>query len=791
MLKNHIKLFLRNISRDKSTFFINLVGLSSSLTCVLLVFLWVKDEVVKDQFHANKEQLYQVFRHVPNGQGSLNTYQSNSSLMLTTLQQEVPEVEQAVAVFRINGNAMLQTEDKKLASTGFFASEDYFKLFSFPLLAGDMNTVLRDVNSVVISKEMAENLFGSEGFPVGKSLIIKNGEDGLEDVFTINGIFEIPKNSSQDFDFVLSYKKFLQNRDINDIHWGSNSSSMYALLKTGVGIESFNSKIEDLIKKKDSENQASVFFGLYADNYLKNRFVNGKKSGGRITYVILLSIVALFILIIACINFMNLSTAKAAKRIKEIGVKKVVGAEKSSLIFQFLTESVLLACFSMIVAYAMVALILPWFSNITGKQLEFPFSISLILIIAGIAVVTGLISGSYPAFYLTKFKAISVLKGKLPTSSGDHVIRKGLVIFQFSISILLLVAVSIIYMQLDFIQSKNLGYNKDNIITIERQDGLVNNMETFLEEARMIPGVVNASYMQGDMTNFSNSSSNHRWPGQSEESKKLTFRHAHVGPDFIETMGIEMKEGRSYINEVPNNNSKIILNETAVELMGLENPIGTVIDMRGPNREIIGVVKDFNIQSLYDEITPMALVCRSEWISTLLVKIKAGEEKKTITALTQLFEKFNPGLPFDFDFLDAQYEQLYLSEQRVASLSKYLAGLAILISCLGLFGLVTFTAQLRKKEVSIRKVLGQTTSQAFIMLSSEFVKLVMAAMVITLPIAYLMANDWLSDFAYRIPLRIWYFLGAGCTALIIAMFTVAGQSLMAAKSSPANALRQE
>ncbi|MEM9364163.1 MAG: ABC transporter permease [Bacteroidota bacterium] len=791
MLKNHIKLFLRNSFRNKSTFLINLIGLSSGLTCVLLVYLWVSDELVKDTFHSNKEHLYQVFRNVPNGQGSLNTYTSNSSMMLTALQQEVPEVDMAVAIFRINGTALVENKNKKLRGAGFFASEDYFNMFSIPLVSGNKSTVLKDVNSIAISKKLASTLFGSKDSAIGKSLILKNSEDELEDVFTINGIFEIPENSSENFDFVLSYKKFLQNRDPSDIHWGSNSSNIFALLKTGVQIEGFNSKIENFIKDKDSENQASVFLGLYANNYLKNRFVNGKRSGGRITYVILLSIIAFFILSIACINFINLSTAKASKRIKEIGVKKVIGAERKSLILQFLTESLLLTFLSLAIACTVVILILPWFSNLTGKELTLSFDSNLILLLTIITLFTGLVAGIYPAFYLTKFNALYVLKGKIPTSFGELMIRKGLVIFQFSISILLLIAVSIIYMQLDFIQSKNLGLDKDHVIALERQDGLIKNMDAFLEEAKNINGVINASYMQGSITNFSNSSSNHRWPGQSEESKKLTFRHAHVGPTFIETMGIEMKEGRSYARETPNNNSKIILNETAVKLMGLENPVGTVIDMRGPNREIIGVVKDFNIQSLYQEITPMALLCRTEWVSTLLIKIKAGEESQVISDLTKLHEEFNPGLAFDFQFLDAQYEQLYLSEQRVALLSKYFAGLAILISCLGLFGLAAFTANLRKKEINIRKVLGQTTSQAFVMLSSEFVKLVLVAIFFTLPIAYLLAKDWLSGFAYHISLQIWYFLGAGLIAVLVSLFTVAGQALLVANSSPANALRQE
>ena len=488
---------------------------------------------------------------------------------------------------------------------------------------------------------------------------------------------------------------------------------------------------------------------------------------------------------------MNLSTARASRRLKEVGVKKSVGASRRSLIFQFLTESLLLSFFSLISAYFIVLLILPWFNDLTGKELVFAIEGSVIFTIIGITLITGLISGSYPALYLTKFSAVKVLKGKIRTSFGELFIRKGLVIFQFSISILLIVAVSVIYMQLDYIQSKNLGFNKDNVMIFERQDGLITNMEVFIEEAKQLSGVVNASFMQGGMTNFSNSSRGHTWPGQNEEDKEITFRHAHVGPEFIETMGIELKEGRSYVKEEPDNDSKIILNETAVKQMGLKNPIGTIINMRGPNREIIGVVKDFNIQSLYQEIAPMALLCRTEWVSNLVVKINAGEEKTTIAALTKLYNKFNPGLEFNFRFLDNQYQQLYQSEQRVATLSKYFAGMAILISCLGLFGLAAFSAERRKKEISIRKVLGQTASQVTIMLSSEFVKLVLISMLIALPISYLLAKDWLSQFAYKIPLHAGYFIGAGLAALLVAMFTVGSQAINAANKNPVKALREE
>ena len=792
MFKHNVFLYLRKIKKHKSTFLINLIGLSSGLACVLLVYLWVSDELAMDKFHEHDEQLYQVRRNVPVAPGELATFSSNSSLMLTALQEEVPEVELATAVYELGFNSSLETEDKKLSALGIMASEDFFQVFSYPLLSGDKNTFLVDVQSVLISSELAANFFGEGTDPMGKTITIKDAEEDFDEAFTVSGVFEIPRNSSRQFDFILPYNTFLKYRDPNDIAWWSNSSNVYALLTPKTDINAFNQKMADFVSKRNKYLEGEqVLFTKYSDGYLRGTFVNGKQVGGRINYVILFSIVALFVLSIASINFMNLSTARATRRLKEVGVKKAIGANRKSLIVQFLSESVLLSFFSLACGVLIVLLLLPWYNNVTGKVLTFDFEPRIVIALFTIALLTGLVSGSYPALYLTKFSAVKVLKGKINSTFGELFARKGLVVFQFSISILMIVAVGVIYKQLDYMQSKNLGYDKDNVMMIGIQDGLVGKVDVFLEQAKQIPGVVNASYMQGGMTNFSNSSRGHSWPGQTEESKHITFRHAHVGPEFIETMGIELKEGRTYIDEKPDNESKIILNEKAVEVMGLENPIGTIIDMRGPNREIIGVVKDFNIQSLYNEIAPMALLCRTEWISNLVVKIKAGQEKSTIASLEKLYGEFNPGLAFDFQFLDSQYQQLYTSEQRVSTLSKYFAAMAIIISCLGLFGLAAFSAERRKKEISIRKVLGQTASQVVVMLSSEFMKLVFISILVALPVGYLLATDWLSQFAYRIPLHAGYFIGAGIVAILVALITVGSQALKASTENPIKSLHTE
>ena len=791
MLKHNIVLFIRNIKKYKNSFLINLVGLSTGLACTLMVYLWVSDELQMDKFHENESHLYQVLRNTENGSGDIVTRTTNSDLMLQALQQEVPEIEWATSVYGFDSSALLEREEKKRKANGYMVSEDYLQVFSYPLLAGDKETALSGSNSVLISKGLADSFFGKGADPMGKAIHITNGEEEIDEAFMVSGIFEIPENSSVHFDFLLTRAKFMELRNPDYVHWGSNSSEVFVTLAPGTNIEALNAKMKDFITAKNERAKAEVFLYPYAKKYLRGRFENGAQAGGRINYVILFSIIGLFVLVIASINFMNLSTARASRRLKEVGVKKAAGASRRSLVVQFLTESTLLAVCSLFVAVLLVMAFLPWFNIVTGKELVLLPERQLMLGMLSITLFTGLISGSYPALYLSKFKPATILKGKMNTSFSELLTRKGLVVFQFSLSIVLIVAVAVIYMQLEFVQSKNLGYDKDNVLVFEREGSLLENMDAFLAEAKLIPGVVNASYMQGSMTDYNNSSSGHSWPGQTEETKGLEFWHAHVGQDLIETMGIELKEGRSYVAEFGNNESKIILNETAVKLMGLENPIGTVIDMRGPNREIIGVVKDFNFKSLYEEIKPMAFLCKTQWVNTLAIKIEAGSEKATLNALTRLYADFNPGLTFDFTFLDNAYQKLYISEQRVATLSKYFAGLAILISCLGLFGLATFTAERRKKEISIRKVLGQSASQVMVMLSSEFAKLVLISLLIALPIAYLLANNWLSGFAYRIPLRVWYFLGAGLLVFLVAILTVGSQAMRAANRNPVNALREE
>ncbi|MDH3650103.1 MAG: ABC transporter permease, partial [Saprospiraceae bacterium] len=509
----------------------------------------------------------------------------------------------------------------------------------------------------------------------------------------------------------------------------------------------------------------------------------------RIEYVKLFSVIALFILFIACINFMNLSTARAERRAKEVGVKKVVGATRRSLIAQYLTESTVISFVSMMAAYGLVALFIPEFNLITDKEITLGNQGALYGWSFCIALVTGLMAGSYPALYLSGFKPQNILKGQLRGSLGELWIRRGLVVFQFTLSITLVVAVIVISKQIDFVQTKNLGYDKDNVVYFEITGQLEENLDAFIAQVKQIGGVVNASSVGHDLIGRQNNTAGLDWKGKNPEDLIL-FENVRVNYDLIETMNIEMKEGRSFSRDFGADTTKIIFNEAAIKIMNLEQPIGEVIRLWDQHDlEIVGVVKDFNFQSLHENVNPLFfhLNPRNTW--NIMVRIGAGKEKATLDKLSNLYGQFNPGFPFDYDFLDDEYAMLYAAEQRVASLAKYFAGFAILISCLGLFGLAAYTAQRRIKEVGIRKILGSTVGSIILLLSKDFTRLVIVAILISLPLSYLLVQKWLSRFAYKIDLEIWYFASAGLLALVIAWLTVASQALRAAHINPVECLK--
>ncbi|RKN80280.1 ABC transporter permease [Ulvibacterium marinum] len=792
MLKHNLLLAFRNIKKYKSSFLINIIGLSTGLTSVLLIFLWVNDELGMDRFHENDDRLYQVLRNHPVGD-EIVTQEGNPALLAGALKEEMPEVEHAVAVvppFWYTGQGIIAHIDSRYKADAQFVGKDYFNMFSWKLLKGNKENVLTDKYGIVISDELAGKLFPDTENILGKT--IEWEYEDYSGVYHIAGVFEkLPQNTTEKFDVLLPYELYFQiNLErMNLENWGNSTPRTYLTLKPGTDAWAFNKKIASFIGTKHEGSSSTLFLRNYSDKHLYGRYENGKLTGGRIDYVYLFSGVALFLLLIACINFMNLSIARASRRIKEIGIKKAVGANRGTLIFQFLGESILTAFFSLVLALLFVFLLLPSFNATAGKQLGLVSVLDFVWPALAITLITGLVSGSYPALYLSGFRPVAILKGTLKTSSGELWTRKGLVVFQFTVSIILIVSVLIVRGQTEFIQSKNLGYDKENIIVFKREGNLEKNYGPFMDELRSMPEVVIVSSFWHNLFGLHGGTGAIQWDGKDPE-ERIEFKNLEGSYDLMQLLGVEMAQGRAFSREFASDTLKVIFNEKAIAAMGLQDPVGKTIQLWGRDRQIIGVARDFHLESLYEPIKPCIIQCYPIGID-ILVKIRPGMERPAIRRIGNLYDEYTQGLPFDFRFMDQDYEALYAAETRVAVLSKYFAGLAILISCLGLFGLAVYTTERRRKEIGIRKVLGQSAVQVVAMLSGDFAKLVLVSILIAFPIAYLLANDWLSGFAYRIPLHPGYFFWAALAALSIALLTVGSQAFCAANKNPVEALKEE
>jgi predicted permease len=793
MLNNYFKTIGRNFAKDRRFTLLNLLGLSTGLACTLLIYLWVTDELQMDKFHKNDAGLYQVMENRVQGP-NIWTAQSAPAPEADALAKEMPEVQYAVAtVGPVNYTLSVEngsTPEKEIKSNGLYAGADFFHVFSYDLIHGNPGQVLADKKAIVLSDLLALRLFGTTENLIGKTVVLQH-----EQPYAISGIFTAPGvHSSQQFDFVLSV---LDQKDAQDnrSNWDNTFCSTYLVLKPGVNPAQFNAKIAGLIVRK-SNNQIKYrtpFIQRYSDIYLHGRYEAGVQAGGRIDYVRLFSLIALFILVIACINFMNLSTAKAAGRAKEVGIKKVVGAGRGALIIQFLGESTGMAFTSLLLAICWVSLVLPEFNNITGKQLSlYHLNTGSILSALGITFFTGLVAGSYPALYLSGFQPIRVLKGKLRTAAGEVMVRKGLVVFQFTLSIILIVGVGAVYRQISYIQTKPLGYDRDNVITIEKEGRLtaVQQQNTFLAEARQIPGVTAASGISHSLTGHDGGTYDVVWPGK-DPNDRTEFEIVGGDLDMIKTLGMTIKEGRDFSADYPSDSTGIIFNEAAIRFMGMRHPIGQRVTMWDQPVKIIGVVSDFHFQSLHEKVKPLFILLRPRWTDHFVIKLAADREKPAIAALEQLYRQFNPGWSFGYTFMDERYQTLYVAENRVAVLSRCFAALAILISCLGLFGLAAFTAQRRNKEIGIRKVLGASVRSVFLLLSGDFLKLILVAMLISFPLAWWATSQWLGSFAYRIDIGVGIFFATGIFIILLTFLTISFQSIRAALANPAKSLKTE
>lgn len=785
MLKHYLLIIYRNFRRSKGYFLINLIGLSAGLACTLLIFLWVRHEYRMDKFHKNDARLYQVMEHQRYADEIMTTT-STPGILSENLKAEMPEVELAAGTSWVN-DYTLTVKDQDLKAKGFHVGEDYFRMFSFTMLQGQPEQVLRDKLGMVISLELARKLFGTEENAVGKTIELQH-----EKTFHVTGVFEGTRpHASVQFDFAMSFEVF-KDESPWVLEWGNNGPATYVVLRKGTDPQAFTNKIKDYIKGKDEDSNVSLFVQQYSDRYLHGKFENGVQAGGRIEYVGLFSVIAVFILLIACINFMNLATARASRKAREVGIKKSIGAQRGSLIVQYMCESMIVATLSLLVAWLVVWLFLPQFNTITGKQIDLTLKDpELILWFLGITAITGIIAGSYPAFYLSGFRPAAVLKGEMKGSLGELWARKGLVVFQFFLSVILIVSVLVIYKQIQFVQTKNLGYNKDQLIQFPMEGRVKASLKTFLDEIKTIPGVVNASSSGHSFLGRNNNTSGLDWEGKDPDDKIL-FENVGTNYGLLETLGVELAQGRFYSEDYGTDTSKIIFNETAIRIMNMKDPIGQKIKLWGRyDLEIIGVVKDFHYQSLHEAVNPLffRLAPQNTW--TIMARLEGGKEKETLERLRDFYRQYNPGFTFDYRFQDQEYAKQYESEQRVATLSGYFASIAILISCLGLFGLATFTAERRLKEIGIRKALGSSSANIVMLLSGDFTRLVFLSIMIGIPVSYWLLDNWLKRFAFHIALEAWYFIAAGLIALLIAGLTVSFQAIKASRVNPVKCLRTE
>lgn len=787
MFRSYFRTAWRNLLKNRQFTFLNLTGLSIGLCCTLLIWLWVYDELTFDRFHENNARLFQVMEHRTHAEG-IRTTKETSPLLAEALAAAMPEVEYATASTPSSWfpGMALTVGDKTVKAATLFAGKDYFNIFSYPLSAGNRDQVLANRNGAVISRKLAMELFHTSGDVTGRTFAWQI--DSTKRYCVVSGVFEgTPANSSTQFDVALPFDVF---KDIMNIRGSMDAGSSwgpfltYVMLKKGADAERFNARLGELVKSRSGVPR-NMFLKPYADNYLYGNYENGYEAGGRISYVRLFSLIAIFILVIACINFMNLSTAKAAGRMKEIGVRKTIGASRRSLVMQYLGESLLIAFLAMILALAMIMLSLPAFNNITGKALVIRADVRLWLSFAGITLIAGLLAGSYPALYLSRFRPVAVLKGHLHKVAGEVLIRKGLVVFQFSMSVIFIVAVLVVHQQVHYVQSKFPGYTKDNVIYFNADGKARHHLPAFLAEIRKLPGVANASSMVGNIVTADASSVGIRW-----QDEVIMFRPFLADYDLIETLGMEMIAGRAFSRQFPSDTGRIILNEAAVKAMGLTDPAGKVIRFGGQDREIAGVVRNFNFQSLHETVKPLFLKLDAG-TSTVLVKIKAGREKEVLDRLKAFYASYNPGFSFEHKFLEEDYEAQYAAEKRVAVLSRYFAGLAVFISCLGLFGLVAFTAERRRREIGIRKVLGATVGNVLMILSGDFLKAVLLAILIAVPLAWWALSRWLDGFAYHIRMEADTFLVAGGAMILITLLTVSFQAIRAAMANPVKSLKTE
>ncbi|MDN3655941.1 ABC transporter permease [Ferruginibacter paludis] len=787
MLKNYFKVAWRNLGRNKGFSFINILGLAIGMASAILIFLWIDNELSYDRFHAKKDRLY-VANNRDKFNGEVWAWGTTSKPLGPALKQGYPEVEDAVRVR--NADFLLTLGEKHLNVSGIFSDTGFLHMFSFPLIKGNPDALKGNYN-IVLTQKLAKKLFGDEE-AMGKSIRVDS-----TDYFTVAGILkDLPNNTSFNFEYIIPWP-YLSKIGGDDSSWTNNGIRTFVSLKPHATQAAFDAKIRNITidhTKSTEKSTTQVFTQLFSDSWLYSRSENGRYVGGRIERVRLFSIIAVFILLIACINFMNLSTARSEKRAREVGVRKAVGANKSSLIGQFIGESILLSFFAGIIAIVIVQLTLGSFNKLVDKQLFIDFlnpwywllAISFILI-------TGLLAGSYPAFCLSAYQPVKVLKGTFKAENALVTPRKILVVLQFTFAIALIICTIIVRNQIRYAQQRDSGYSRSNLVYTSLQGEADKNYNLIKTELLSTGAAVAVTKSMSPITQHYSDGWGFKWPGSNEEDEKTDFIRMSSDADFVKTMGVQLVQGRDIdVNSNVADSTAMLLNETAVKIMRLKDPLGQIIRADGQEWHIVGVLKDFIYQSPYEKISQLVVMGPKSWFNTIHVKLNPAKPvTEDIALMENTFKKYNTQYPFEYKFVDDSYAKKFDDEKRIGMLAALFAGLTIFISCLGLFGLATYMAENRIKEIGVRKALGASVSNITTLLSKDFLRLVIISFVIASPIAWWAMTKWLKAFTYHISVEWWVFVATGLLSVFIALSTVSYQAIRAALVNPVKSLRSE
>jgi len=794
MFKNFFKTTIRSLQKNKGYSFLNIFGLAIGIACAGFIFLWVEDELSFDQFNAKKDQLYFI-RENQKYDTYTATFGSTPAPMAPAIKAEIPGIANTC---RINGvdTKLITIGDKSMYASGSYVDASLFSMFTFPFVEGDAKTAFKELHSMVITQSTAKKFFGNETNVIGKTVRVDNKQD-----YVITGVIkDIPKNSTVQFEWASPFQIWWDENKSWAQSWGNNDLATYVELKPNVSAASVNKILYNFIQQREPKSIARPFLWSAHDWHLRDDFDNGVQTGGgRITYVHLFSVIAWIILLIACINFMNLATARSEKRAREVGVRKVLGSPKRMLIAQFIGEALFMALLSAVLAVIIMTLLLPAFNLLVEKNLVLglnkPFHIAALL---SITLICGLFAGSYPSLYLSSFNPVFVLKGIKMKGSSAAIIRKGLVIVQFSISIILIISTIIIFQQIQHVKGRSLGFNKNNLLQVDMNSEMTKNYQAVHQDL-LNTGLIKSVAISNYNTLYGgNNTGGLIWEGKKTDNQVLISTR-YVSPGYMKTSGIKILEGRDLVetDSIQSKNINVLITRSLEKLMGSNSAVGKTLhwdgDTSGTVVNVVGVVNDYVYGDMYGKPDPVMFFCvNTPDASNMYVRLNPNANvEQAIQQIATVLKKDNPSYPFTYHFVDDQFNQMFQNEQLISKLSRVFAMLAIIISCLGLFGLAAYTAERRIKEIGVRKVLGASITNITTLLSKDFLLLVLISCLVAFPFAWWMMHSWLQDYKYRIEISWWIFLIAGIVAILIALITVSFQAVKAAVANPVKSLRSE